>query len=54
VILSYFCILLDSVRSYWWNRGWMEHLLSEIHSLLNQEYRIWMQRPMEETGWIPG
>jgi hypothetical protein len=54
VILSYFCILLDSVRSYWWNRGWMEHLLSEIHSLLNQEYQIWMQRPMEETGWIPG
>jgi hypothetical protein len=54
VVLSYFCILLDSVRSFWWNRGWMEHLLSEIHSSLNQEYRIWMQRPMEETGWISG
>jgi len=55
VILSYFCILLNSIGpSFWWNRGWMEHLLSEIYSSLNQEYRIWMQRPMEETGWIPG
>jgi len=55
VILSYFCILLNSIgSSFWWNRGWMEHLLSEIHSSLGQEYRIWMQRPMEETGWIPG
>lgn len=36
VILSYFCILLHSVRSSWWTRGWMEHLLSEIHSSLNQ------------------
>jgi len=54
VILSYFCILLNSLGSVWWNRGWAEHLLSEIHSSLNQEYRVWMQRPMEETGWIPG
>jgi hypothetical protein len=54
VILSYFCILLNSLGSVWWNRGWAEHLLSEIHSSLNQEYRIWMQRPMEETGWVPG
>jgi hypothetical protein len=29
-------------------------LLSAIHASLNQEFRIWMQRPMEETGWIPG
>lgn len=54
VILSYFCILLNRLGSVWWNRGWAEHLLSEIHSSLNQEYRIWMQRPMEETGWVPG
>lgn len=54
VILSYFCILLNTLGSFWWNRGWAEHLLSEIHASLNQEYRIWMQRPMEETGWVPG
>jgi len=54
VILSYFCILLNRLGSVWWNRGWAEHLLSEIHGSLNQEYRIWMQRPMEETGWVPG
>jgi hypothetical protein len=54
VILSYFCILLNTLGSVWWNRGWAEHLLSEVHASLNQEYRIWMQRPMEETGWVPG
>jgi hypothetical protein len=54
VILSHFCILLDSLGSWWWIRDWTEHLLSAIHASLNQEFRIWMQRPMEETGWIPG
>jgi hypothetical protein len=54
VILSYFCILLNNLGTLWWVRGWTEHLLSEIHSCLSQEYRIWMHRPKEETGWIPG
>jgi hypothetical protein len=54
VILSYFCILLNGLSSFWWTRGWVEHLLSEIYSLLDQEYKIWMRRPMEETGWILG
>jgi hypothetical protein len=54
VILAHFCILLNGLSSFWWTRGWMEHLLSEIHCSLNQEYRIWMRRPMEETGWVPG
>lgn len=54
VILSYFCILLNGLSSFWWTRGWVEHLLSEIYSSLDGEYRIWMRRPMEETGWIPG
>ncbi|CAF3454354.1 unnamed protein product [Fusarium graminearum] len=54
VILSYFCILLNRLNSFWWICGWVEHLLSEIHSLLDEEYKIWMRRAMEETGWIPG
>jgi hypothetical protein len=54
VILSHFCILLNSLGSWWWIRGWMEHLLSAVYESLNQEFRIWMQRPIEETGWIPG
>ncbi|RGP70241.1 c6 zinc finger [Fusarium sporotrichioides] len=54
VILSYFCILLNRLSSFWWIRGWPEHLLSEIHSSLDEEHRVWMRRPMEETGWIPG
>ena len=54
VILSYFCILLNGLSSFWWTRGWVKHLLSEIYSSLDEEYKIWMRRPMEETGWIPG
>jgi hypothetical protein len=54
VILSHFCILLNGLSSYWWTRGLVEHLLSEIYSSLDEEYKIWMRRPMEETGWIPG
>ncbi|RFN43316.1 c6 zinc finger protein [Fusarium flagelliforme] len=54
VILSHFCILLNGLSSIWWTRGWVEHLLSEIYSSLDQEYKTWMRRPMEETGWIPG
>ncbi|KAH7111511.1 C6 zinc finger protein [Dactylonectria estremocensis] len=54
VILSHFCILLNGLSSFWWTRGWVEHLLSEIYSSLDEEYKIWMRRPMEETGWIPG
>ncbi|KAF5724083.1 C6 zinc finger [Fusarium mundagurra] len=54
IILSYFCILLNRLSSFWWIRGWPEHLLFEIHSSLDEEYKVWMRRPMEETGWIPG
>jgi hypothetical protein len=54
VILSHFCILLGHLGSWWWVRGWQEHLLSVIYESLNWEFRTWMQRPMEETGWIPG
>jgi hypothetical protein len=54
VILAYFCILLNGLGSFWWTRGWAEHLLSEIYSSLDDEYKTWMRRPMEETGWIPG
>jgi hypothetical protein len=54
VILSHFCILLNHLGHWWWIRGWLEHLLSVIYESLDSEFRIWMQRPMEETGWIPG
>lgn len=53
VILSHFCILLNGLSSFWWTRGWSEHLSSEIYSSLDEEYKIWMRRPIEETGWIP-
>lgn len=54
VILSYFCVLLHDLGSYWWAKNWAEHLISEIHFSLTEEYRMWMRWPMEEIGWLPG
>jgi hypothetical protein len=54
VILAHFCVLLSDLSAYWWAKGWAEHLISEIHSSLTEEYRFWMRWPMEEIGWLPG
>lgn len=52
-ILAHFCVLLNDLSAFWWVRGWPEHLISEIYSSLNGEYRMWLRWPMEEIGWIP-
>lgn len=54
VVLGHFCVLLNSLSSVWWVKGWVEHLLSAIYGSLNAEHRMWMNWPMEEIGWIPG
>ena len=54
VILAHFCVLLNDLSNLWCMKGWVEHLLSEIHRSLDEEHRMWMNWPMEEIGWIPG
>ncbi|CZR62697.1 related to regulatory protein involved in control of sterol uptake [Phialocephala subalpina] len=54
VILAYFCVLLHDLSSFWWAKGWAEHLMSEIHGSLSEQYRTWIRWPMEELGWIAG
>lgn len=54
VILAHFCVLLNDLSHIWCMKGWVEHLLSEIHRSLDEEHRMWMNWPMEEIGWIPG
>jgi hypothetical protein len=53
VLLAHFCVLFNSLSSFWWTRGWVEHLMGEIYGSLGKEYRLWIKWPMEEIGWIP-
>jgi hypothetical protein len=53
VLLAHFCVLLNSLSSFWWTRGWVEHLMGEIYGSLRKEFRLWIKWPMEEIGWIP-
>ena len=53
VILTYFCVLLNDLGSFWWTKGWAEHLLLEASVSLEEEYRMWIRWPMEEIGWLP-
>lgn len=54
VVLAHFCVLLNSLSSIWWIKGWVEHLLAAIYAELDAEHRMWINWPMEEIGWIPG
>lgn len=53
VILAHFCVLFNSLSSFWWTKDWVDHLMREIYGSLQKEYRLWMKWPMEEIGWIP-
>jgi hypothetical protein len=54
VLLAHFCVLFNSLSSFWWTRGWVEHLMGEIYGSLGKEFRLWVKWPMEEIGWVPG
>ncbi|EPE31928.1 Zn2/Cys6 DNA-binding protein [Glarea lozoyensis ATCC 20868] len=54
VLLAHFCVLFNSLKSFWWTRGWVEHLMGEIYGSLGKEFRLWVKWPMEEIGWVPG
>ncbi|CAG8971465.1 hypothetical protein HYALB_00002049 [Hymenoscyphus albidus] len=53
VILAHFCVLFNSLSSFWWTKDWVDHLMREIYGSLQKEYRLWMKWPMEEIGWVP-
>jgi len=53
VIYAHFCVLLNELSAFWWIKGWPLHLIAGIYGMLSDEYRLWIQWPMEEIGWIP-
>lgn len=54
VILAYYTVLLKELDLDWFMSGWVPHIMSGIHCSLPKDYRIWLQWPMEQTGWNPG
>ncbi|KAF4633259.1 hypothetical protein G7Y89_g4865 [Cudoniella acicularis] len=52
-IFAYFCVLLKMVDYRWWVGGSSLYLLAKAYSLLDEEHRLWIRWPIEESGWIP-
>lgn len=52
-IFAFFAVLIRRLEKQWWLKGWAEHLIAKSYSLLDEEHRLWIQWPMEETGWVP-
>jgi hypothetical protein len=53
VIFSYFCVITHELEWAWWMQGLSIHLIRGIYSYLDEEYRCWLQWPMEQLGWAP-
>lgn len=53
VIFASFCVLLNELEARWWVKGWVFHLMSGIYESLEREFRVWVQSPIEQIGWIP-
>ncbi|KAH8597516.1 hypothetical protein B0O99DRAFT_592669 [Bisporella sp. PMI_857] len=51
ILLAHYCILLEPFESYWYMSGYRKRLLSRIYNQLDQEWRQWLQWPMEEV-WV--
>ncbi len=47
VILAYFTILLKELDCIWYMSGWVPNITTGIHLSLPEDYRIWLQWPME-------
>ncbi|KAI2466961.1 hypothetical protein F4781DRAFT_423633 [Annulohypoxylon bovei var. microspora] len=52
-ILAFFCVLLKRLDYNWWIEGWGVHLVGRIYAALDDGYRLWIQWPIEEVGWVP-
>ncbi|ETS77969.1 hypothetical protein PFICI_10031 [Pestalotiopsis fici W106-1] len=52
-IFAFFAVLLKRMEKHWYLHGWADHLIAKSYHLLDEEHRLWIQWPLQETGWIP-
>ncbi|KAJ5699157.1 hypothetical protein N7462_001162 [Penicillium macrosclerotiorum] len=53
VIFSYFCVITHHLEWAWWMQGLSIHMIRSIYHCLDDQYRCWIQWPMEQLGWAP-
>lgn len=53
LLLSYFLVLLQQLKSYWFVKGWPEHVMGEIYRSFNAQQRTWLKWPADQIGWYP-
>ncbi|KAL1989058.1 hypothetical protein VTN96DRAFT_5821 [Rasamsonia emersonii] len=53
VVFAYFCVIIRRLEWAWWLSGCSVHLMAGLYQLLDNKYRVWLQWPMEQIGWVP-
>lgn len=51
-IFAFFIVLLKRLERQWWLRGWADHLIARSYNLLDEEHRLWIRWPLQETGYV--
>lgn len=51
-IFAFYCVILKRFDPCWYISGWGDHLLARIYQLLDEQHRLWIRWPIEETGMI--
>ncbi|KFY06500.1 hypothetical protein V492_08002 [Pseudogymnoascus sp. VKM F-4246] len=51
-IFAFYCVILKRFDPCWYINGWGDHLLARIYQLLDEQHRLWIRWPIEETGMI--
>ena len=52
VLVAHWCVLLPQIRHYWWIQGWVDRTMREIGTVLPEEYRPWLDWPLERIKFI--
>lgn len=50
ILLAHYCVLLQPLDAHWYMRGYTKKLMCHIQGQLCQEWRPWLQWPLEAIG----
>ncbi|KAH8655208.1 hypothetical protein BX600DRAFT_439719 [Xylariales sp. PMI_506] len=52
-VLAFLSVPLRRMEHYWWVESRGLHLMEQIYSMVDGNYRMWLRWPIEEIGWVP-
>ncbi|KAJ5621165.1 hypothetical protein N7510_005149 [Penicillium lagena] len=50
ILLAHYCILLLPLEGSWYMNGYSKRLITRIYGQLDEQWRPWLQWPLEEVG----